>query len=413
MATKSWAGQVGAVAQVVTCTPATIESTDIFTFNINGKQISFTATDTTVATTVAGLVAAWNASTEPEAMEVTATDTTTEVTLTADTAGKPFTVTLTETDGGGADTQTFTLATTQANKSPNDVNDGDNWSDGSVPGASDTIHIQHSAVSLLWNLDALSAVTVTNLTVHDTFTGQIGLPEKNTDGAEYNEYRETHLKLAITNLEVRGTNSTRLNFNVGTVQTAVDVFGTGTSADSNVPTMLFLGTHVSNTASVQKGNVGIAFHGGETSAVVTLKAGWESSAANDVIMVCGAGTTLTTIDQSNGTLTTNSAVTTMNKSGGTWTHYAGAVGTINNDAGAVYYRSDGTWTTLHNRGIFDLSRDNRARTGTNTSLYAGCSFIDSAKTVTHSNGIDLVHCGIGDLTRLDVGRHVTLTPSAV
>jgi len=401
------------VAQVVTCTPATIEATDIFTFNINGKQISHTAADTVVATTVAGLVAAWNASTEPEAMEITATDTTTEVTLTADTAGKPFTVTLTETDGGGADTQTFTLATTQANKSPNDVNDGDNWSDGSVPGASDTIHIQHSAVSLLWNLEALSAVTVTNLTVHDTFTGQIGLPEKNTDSTEYNEYRETYLKLSITNLEVRGANATRLKFNVGTVQTAVDVFGTGSSVDTNVPTMLFQGTHVSNTMSVQKGNVGIAFNGGETATVATLKAGWESSAANDVIMVCGVGTTLTTIDQSNGTLTTNSAVTTMNKAGGTWTHYDGAVTTINNDAGTIYYRSDGTITTLNNRGVFDLSRDNRARTITNTNLFAGASLIDTAKTITFSNGFDMQHCGIADLTRLDVGRHVTLTPSAV
>lgn len=109
------AASTAGAAQVNTVTIAnTVEAGDIFTTTINGTEYSFTATAATTANVSAGLVAAINADTN---CLVTATDTTDEFTLTADTAGIPFTVSVatTEAGGGTSDSQTITNAATTAN----------------------------------------------------------------------------------------------------------------------------------------------------------------------------------------------------------------------------------------------------------------------------------------------------------
>ena len=111
-------GLVGQSAEspthVMTVLPggAAIEITDIFTLSDKdgNELISFEATAGTVANVVAGLVAAWNASTNPICELYTAVDVaTTHMTLTADTPGVWYEVVPTTTDGGGADTQTMIL----------------------------------------------------------------------------------------------------------------------------------------------------------------------------------------------------------------------------------------------------------------------------------------------------------------
>ena len=112
-----------AVAQVDTFTPGgTIEATDVFTLTVTGENgttasVSFIATDTSAATTSAGLIAAWNASTNPLCTGITASGTSTVI-LTADVAGVPFSVagTTTESGGGAADAQTFTRVATTAKR---------------------------------------------------------------------------------------------------------------------------------------------------------------------------------------------------------------------------------------------------------------------------------------------------------
>lgn len=110
------------VAQVDTFTPGgTIEVGDIFTLTASNNagqtaSVSFTATATTAANVSAGLIAAWNASTNPLHVNVTASGSSTVI-LTADNAGVPFTVTgtTTEADGTAADSQTFVKVSTTAN----------------------------------------------------------------------------------------------------------------------------------------------------------------------------------------------------------------------------------------------------------------------------------------------------------
>lgn len=97
MATNIYMGSTVAVAQIDTATPANVVIDDVFTLTLtddldNTAAVSFTATAATVANVTAGLTAAWNASTDPLLTGITASDSTTHVTLTADTAGVPFSV---------------------------------------------------------------------------------------------------------------------------------------------------------------------------------------------------------------------------------------------------------------------------------------------------------------------------------
>ena len=84
----SWLARALARAQVDTLTPGgTIEVGDIFIVTINGKSISYSATGTTVASVCTGLHALLAASTIPEFVEITWTDSTTHITATSATAG--------------------------------------------------------------------------------------------------------------------------------------------------------------------------------------------------------------------------------------------------------------------------------------------------------------------------------------
>ena len=112
MATHKWLGQTAALAQVTTVTVGGTLSSETFTISVGGVAIaSHTDADTVIATTVAALVAAWNASTHAYASGITAVAASPNITLTADTAGVPFAVTL-NTPGGSA---TLGQAATTAN----------------------------------------------------------------------------------------------------------------------------------------------------------------------------------------------------------------------------------------------------------------------------------------------------------
>ncbi len=96
-----------------TVTPDNVEVGDTFNILVGGVVIAtFDATDTTVADVTAGLTTAWNASTHDFAGGITATDSTTHVTLDS-AVGQGFKVTTSTTDVGGTDDQTLTAAEVQ------------------------------------------------------------------------------------------------------------------------------------------------------------------------------------------------------------------------------------------------------------------------------------------------------------
>ena len=100
MATKIWRGDAPSIAQITTITPATVEVGDTFTITINGKSIIVTATVATAANVCDLFVTAIAASTIPEFGEVDAVSSSGVLTLTAGTAGVPFVVTASASNGG-------------------------------------------------------------------------------------------------------------------------------------------------------------------------------------------------------------------------------------------------------------------------------------------------------------------------
>lgn len=405
MATVTWRGDAKQVAQVNTVTPAAVDISDTFTVTINGKAVTFTATLATVANVTAGLVAALQARTEGEFTELTFTDSTTHVTITANTAGKPFTQTSSSVGG------TNTTATTVTSSGPNDVSVAANWSGGAVPSSSDDVIIDGDN-DLLYNLDQ-NAISLTSLTIPSTFTGKIGRPVEDEEGG-YIDYRDTYWKISATTITIgrgSGSGSSRIKLNVGTVQTALTIHKTSRTASSGLGAVIFKGTHASNVVNVISGTLSIAPFGGEVATVATLRI---SNATVDA----GSGVTLTTVTHTGvgvGTLLISSAVTTLNQfpgSGNLTIVGSGAITTLNCYAATTSYQGSGTITTLNVGDGATVSFDDNpiARTVTNTNLYPGCTLLDNAKTVTFTNPIAIPGGSIDDVTvKFGIGRTYGIT----
>lgn len=426
MATNAWQGGAAAIAQVDVLTPGgVIAAGDIFKITINGKTLSVTATDTTVATACDLIVAAFNASTEPEFAEITAADQTTYVTLTADTAGVPFTCSVSVTDQGGSDL-TFTLTSdgtgnSVLNSGPNDAAVASNWSENSVP-AADAVVFEDSSVDCLYNLDQLNggSPNLTSLTIKSTFTGKLGLPRNNANG--YVEYRPTALELgtAVTAINIGqgdGSGSRRINLAIGNLTSQLDITvdKTGDRAVAGIPALLLTTGTQGNTTNlvVNRGDVGVAFNAGESAVITNLTMGHVVQINTDAKVAVGSGTTITTITKSGGELTCEANVTTLTQTGGKATFSkAATLGTGNVQNGTLYYGSSGTLTTVNvaGGGILDCRKDARSRIIANANLYEKGEIYDPAKTVSWSAGIILQQCGISDV-KLDLGENVTITPS--
>jgi len=350
-----------------------------------------TFTDTTASCTIP--VADGGAALIPEFSEFTATNNTaSQVDLTgngsnpAALAGKPFTIVV--TGDGTASTGTAAITSITAPTSQFHADQVDNYSGNALPtGGSDTLIFDNGSVDVRWGLDY--ATTLTAITKYKAYTGNVGLSEVNVDNNSkpYHEYRTTYLTCTgctTVNLEVgEGPGSGRFKLNTGSAAaSAINVFGKGQRIETGVPCILWKGTHASNTVSNIAGDIGIAFFGGETATVATLVTGdGPQSQANTV---CGSGCTLTTVTLNGGTQETNSAITTANQNGGSWTHKAGTVTTANILGGFHYPNGVVTYTTLKILGgTFDLSKGNGAVTITNTiQMYKGVVFNDPQGRVT-------------------------------
>lgn len=428
MTTLRWTPGVAAVAQQTSyACGGTWEADDLIRVVIGSKTVDFVAGSTVTATVVSNLVSAYNAldsSVYPEFAELTAdAPAATTFRLTADTAGVPFTATLTplEAGGGAADAQTIegagtattgTLATSPTG--PNWWSAAGNWSTGAVPVNSDIVYLENSSVSIRYGL-AQSAVTLAELHISDTFTGDIGLPEINQDATDYHEYRATFLAIAATVLNIgtgdgSGAGSGRLKIDNGSVQTTLTVYGTGGASEPDVPALVWKGTHASNVVNVYGGSVGLSVYGTDSAVVATLRVEGGGTAVR-----CGDSCAVTTLTMAGGTVLFDGAtVTTVTQDGGTLTlRDSGTVTTLTVNEGALVYRSAGTITTLAvgAHGVADFTQDVRGRTITNlVNVYPGGALLDGFATVTFSAGYKVVGGKLTDAV-IDVGYGRTYTPS--
>lgn len=396
MATVRWRGDAKAVAQVNTVTPANVGIGNTFTVTCNGKTMTYTAVDTVVATVVTGIVALFTANDQsnavPEFTEVTATDSTTHVTLTAKTLGKPFTITSSASGG----TATLTSATTTASSGPNDASIAANWTGGAVPTTNDDVIFDDSDSDCLWNLGAITDA-LTSFTTTPTWTGAIGL---NQDAGDYVEYRTRDLLCKATTITINSPGCQRMRLNASTTQTLVNVVEIGTSDTIGLPALNFIGTNASNVMNVSKGSVGIAAVAEQTATVATLRVGYKDSVHGDVTLFGGAGLTLTTLEQSGGNVTLEVGLTTINKYAGNLTLLkSAAVTTYNHFGGDAWHRSSGTIGTYDGRSgsVLHMDADPRSRTITNITLRKGAGFVDPAKTTTLTNAVSVPDGSITEL----------------
>ncbi len=137
---------------------------------------------------------------------------------------------------------------------------------------------------------AQSAVSPASITITQGYTGRIGLPDTNQDdaGYPYAEYRDKYLALgtsadavtqALTIGGGDGPGSPRIKIDSGSGQCNLVVLNSGTPEILGTPAILWKGTHVSNTATINRGSVGIAFFASETSAVMTCRIGFVNNQA--------------------------------------------------------------------------------------------------------------------------------------
>jgi hypothetical protein len=419
MATRTYIGAAPKIAGVQNYLLAgTWEATDVILFTMGTVTFTLVAGSTNTTTIAALMATTWNAlsaTAYPQFSELTASSSTGNFILTADTAGNAFTCTIstTETGGGAADAQTIdggassTGTVTTANSGPGDWSNAANWAEGAVPVDADAVVIDRGAFDIIDGLNQ-TAIELLSLDIKASFTGTIGRPKQHP--SLYPEYRTDYLVIAATTINIgygSGNGSGRIKLNCEAEAITLNVYSTGTSKEQGLPSVQFKGTNAANVVNVYNGDVGIATFSGETSTVVTLR-------QSGGIVNCSSGVTLTTIDKVGGTLFTDSAATTVTNAGGDATLNSGAHTTITVREGSLKYNSTGTITTLtvYAGATADFRGINKARTVTNAVVTAGATVRDPNRTVTVTNGWDLYQCGLSEVT-LDIGENFTLTPSNI
>lgn len=325
--------------------------------------------DTTTTLVATGFITAWNASLNPLVARFDATQSSGQVILTATTAGVPATFST-----GGTGTWSGTGNTT-SNVGNNDWDTAANWSSDAVPTSSDNVwFIASSAnVDVLYGLNQ-SSVTLADFYVFKGCSSKFGRFDSGTG---------LYLRIDPDLFEYYGSGTQAL-FDIGSANIPAVIESYGTATTTGYHTVYFKGSNVT-TLTIRKGNVGIAALPGDTATVATLNVSYTSTIASDCTVTVGSGTTLTTLNQTGGTVYLGCAATTLTNAASTtlYTSGTGAYTTVN-AYGTAYLNSTGTITTLNVYGTVDLTQNKAARTITTTNLYPGSTLIyNSAITFTN------------------------------
>ncbi len=336
---------------------------------MNRKAVTVAATVATVAN-VTGLLftAVTNAARlYPEWKDVTPSLIgTTDFLLTGRSDGTPFTVSGSSVGG------TLTITTDTQPTGPYHLDNADNYSTNVLPATGDTLVFADSANKALYGLTGLTAVTLAELHIRSSFTGQIGLPSTNANN--YVEYRTRAALLKSTKAyigEGEGRCSEFMYIDFSTVVTELIVYNTG-QGTSSTPALIVKGTNASNVMRFFKGDWGIGFYTGDTSVVATLQVGYISNRDGDSTGAIGPDTDLGAISIAGGAtdIALGNDAGTVIVTGGTLT-LDGSAGigqlTISGDA-KVNYSTTGTLggnTILSDDAVLNFNMDMRVKTVTN------------------------------------------------
>lgn len=406
MATKIWEGKVEPIAQVRKANVTGFDAATQYQIVIGGVIVAYTSGNANHAATAVALSDAFNASTHPYARAITAAVTgSTNVQLTADIAGNPFTATYNVTGGTGG----FAAATDpQANVSPNDWDDDDNWEDGSKPASADDVIFRDSSIDVLWGLDQ-AAVDLASLVIEQSYTGKIGLSRTafvtGEDGAQsYDapEYRDDYLDIGWDVCRIgenlgpgnpNGSGRLKLdNDKAGASETTI--FDTASAAtDADMPAVRLLLANASANLQIRNapGGVGIAIDKpGETSTMGDIDLADDTPASR---LFIGEGVTWANLSQQGGVNQVRAAagVTSITVLGGELDIEGDqAVTTLNVHGGTVRPNnvpSAGSAVTTINlyNGTVDGTASREARTWGTVNLKAeGATLVQDPDVITVS-----------------------------
>lgn len=274
-----------------------------------------------------------------------------------------------------AGSQTLTASPVTVPTGPNYWDDAENWSGGVLPANGDIVYLRNLDTDILYGLETLVAITLAELHIDLSMTGDVGLPDKDETG-QYFQYRPKYLKQPATLIfigegEGPGNNLTRIDTATG--QTTILQYASGSPSDASLPCVQFIGTHAANIARIFKGSFGAALGGAETAVLATLQVGYQTDRDSDAEVAIGQGCNLDVVDISGGDididLSTNVA--------GAITMTGGELRIVG-DNGAdslrlsgeayCYYNTTGALggaTIVSDQATLDFSQDMRAKTVTN------------------------------------------------
>lgn len=369
MAEVIFEGNALAVAQVDTFTPANVEIGDTFTITLtddenNSYEISFVAAAATTANAVTGLYdAAVAAKAEGRApwTEVAATDDTTTLTVTADTAGVPFGQSTTAVNGGANDTQTLTRAASTACSGPYIYDINENYIGNAKPVSTNNVTVPTRCTNHIRYGLSQSAVLLTDFDVELDCTAEIGSAEEplyiDTDALTLRGRGQKWIKIAnpteaLSILQSAGSS----DGSYGTNLQIVDAAGT---------------PHLD--ISLESGmSVGIAAGSGEAANLDTLNIMGAGLVAIGAAVTKVAGGAMTSVDQEGGEVKCRSAITavTMGKNARKWTQDDATITTFIGRGGELVYNHSTGPTSISLHGSAKLTMGPSAGNPTAVHVYS-------------------------------------------
>lgn len=267
----------------VTATQRTAAVNEVQTVTLTGAPTGGTFTLTYSGQTTSAIAYNASAATVDAALEALSNIGAGDVAVTGSDGG-PWTVTFTGALAGtnvgsmtgngssltGGSSETITVSSFVASSGPNHWDTAANWVPSGVPANSDDVRFEIGSSDCLYGL-AQSSVTLASLHVSMSYSGKIGLPRNNADG--YLEYRPCELAIGATSILIGhgdGSGPGKVALNVGSVQTTVEVRGSGGSTDIGIPAVTWRGTHASNVVTVLDGDFGTAPYSDQTAVIDTL-----------------------------------------------------------------------------------------------------------------------------------------------
>lgn len=398
MATRLYRGVNAAIKQVDTATPANVGVADVFTLTLTDYRgyidsIAFTATAATVANVTAGLVALANdakanGGDSPWTL-VTASDQTTYMDVTADAGGFGFTLAATEADGDANDTQTHIRAAVTANSGPGVYTDTDNWETQTAPVSTDDVIITKEFRGHIIGSDQ-KAVLLGDFTVEKGCSANIGTPNN-------------PLRIDADNVYMYGSGEIYLRIDNSTVIIVDGAANVHLSGDAN---------NVDLWVRLDSGQVCTVANVEDDTMTIT-----NVHLDGDGTIILGDGLTISTALNiaGSGKVDTWTGTTTVNKTGGgTWTHWAGAITTVNDEGSGSFINNttDTIGTTyMGPDAMLDISQSQQARTM--TTIYLSSPKLKDPNKNLAWTSLYLTRCGVSDPgDAFDLGAHMKLTRGA-